>query len=295
MDSNEYVSEAAVEKVTDQNLLGEIAKTASNGYVRVAVVEKLSDQNLLAEIARTASDGDVREAAFKKLSDQNLLAKIAKTASDGDVRSAAVGKLRDQTVFSEIAKTDTDGDFRVAAVNELRDPTLLAEMAKTASDGDVRGAAVGKLTDQTLIAEIANTDGDDAVRIAAVKRLDRMAYLQAEVDSLLHVLETGTDKDRLEAGRRLTGMMWREAAQVVSSEALRGIVKLNLSIRQVRFESVMDKGVSVFVDTGNPDDHYVYYPPTEIYKEEIVTYESFSWLKQMAGDELKRRKDSGSS
>jgi len=149
---------------------------------------------------------------------------------------------------------------------------------------------VRKLQDQRLLADIAHADRDASVREAARETLARIVGLPAEVDALLTVLETGTDSARLQAGYRLTDVM-REAAPHVSSDVLQRIERLDLSLRIVHFETVQEKGVVVWVDTGHDDDHHRYYEG-KTYEKEIVTYETFSSLKARAKDELKRRKES---
>ena len=72
------VRREAVEKLTDQNLLAEIAKSDKDSVVRIIAVEKLTDQNLLAEIAKNDKDFDVRRGAVEKLTDQNLLAEVTR-------------------------------------------------------------------------------------------------------------------------------------------------------------------------------------------------------------------------
>jgi hypothetical protein len=59
----------------------------------MAAVEKLTDQPLLADIAKYDIDRIVREAAIKKLTNQSVLADIGKTDSNSDVRIVAARKL----------------------------------------------------------------------------------------------------------------------------------------------------------------------------------------------------------
>jgi hypothetical protein len=169
--------ERAVEELTDQTLLTEIAKNDEDARVRTAAVNNpnLTDQILLAEIVKDSVGSDVREAAVEKLADQSLLAGIAKNDEDARVRRAAVNnpRLSDQTLLAEIARTSAAGDVRQAAVERLTDQTLLCKIAEDDKDGRVRAAAVknSNLTDQILFARIAKYGRDGDLRKAAVERL----------------------------------------------------------------------------------------------------------------------------
>jgi len=72
----------------------------SDFHVRRAAVEKLTDQALLAEIARNDKDSWVREVAVNKMSDEVLLRELAQNSSDIYVRKNALKKIGDKTLFS---------------------------------------------------------------------------------------------------------------------------------------------------------------------------------------------------
>ena len=70
--------------------------------IRKAAVEKITDQALLGKIVYEDKDKAVREAAFLRLTDQTLLKKIA-TEPDADVpRASAVFRLTDHEVLESI-------------------------------------------------------------------------------------------------------------------------------------------------------------------------------------------------
>jgi hypothetical protein len=200
----------AVERLTDQALLADIART-DHRDARWKAVERLTDQTLLADLARTGSDSSVRLEAAKKLIDETLLADLAKTGSDGDVRQEAVKKLTDQALLADIARTDSYVKARLWAVHTLTDDQqpILADIARMDSDSSVRWVAVRRLTDQALLAVIARKDGDSSVREMAVKSLTDQALLA-------DIARTDSDgKVRVVAAERImklcgqTGHTWR--------------------------------------------------------------------------------------
>ena len=62
----------------------------SESHVRKEAVEGLTDQRILAQMARTDDDEEVRRAAVYKLTDQNVIGDIARNDINSDVRAAAV-------------------------------------------------------------------------------------------------------------------------------------------------------------------------------------------------------------
>jgi hypothetical protein len=59
----------ALARISDQGLLGGLARTAKAAWVRIPAVGKLLDVNRLAAIARTDADADVRRAALARIAE----------------------------------------------------------------------------------------------------------------------------------------------------------------------------------------------------------------------------------
>ena len=176
-DKRWFVRREAVEKLTDQTLLAKIAVRDEDRSVRRSAVVKLTDQVSLAKIAVEEKDRDVRYAAVKKLTDQVILAKIAVEEKDRDIRHTAVVKLTDQVSLAKIAVEEKDRDVRYAAVKKLTDQVILAKIAVEEKDRDIRHTAVKKLTDQTLLAKISVEDWERDIRREAVEKLTDQTLL----------------------------------------------------------------------------------------------------------------------
>ena len=99
---SEYGSRAmeAVKKMTDEAKLVRAAKEARCWAARKAAVDKLTNQDVLADIAKNDSDSDVRKAAVenKYLIDQSVMADIAKNDRDNNVSMAAIERITDQEI-----------------------------------------------------------------------------------------------------------------------------------------------------------------------------------------------------
>jgi len=74
--SNWKVREAAIEKLTDQNVLIDIAKNDEDYNVRTAAIEKITDQNVIIDVAKTDKNDKVRTAARNKISDEQIALKL---------------------------------------------------------------------------------------------------------------------------------------------------------------------------------------------------------------------------
>jgi hypothetical protein len=167
----------AIELLTDQMVLADIAKMDVITVARANATAKLTDAAILAEIARTDKAAEVRQAALDKVTDQVVLAEVAKADCNWSLRLAAVKKLANETILGAIAKTDASGDVRNAALAKITQQSLLAEIAKNAAEAPARRAATERLSDQAALGQIAKQDGDVSVRRAAIQRLTDQAAL----------------------------------------------------------------------------------------------------------------------
>jgi hypothetical protein len=108
----------ALDRITDQRVLAEIATGPADEVRREQAVAKLTDQVLLAKIALEDRNQNVSEYAIRQLSDQELLAKVALGATV-NIRWAAIRKLTDRKVLAKIATTDTHFYVRKCARDRL--------------------------------------------------------------------------------------------------------------------------------------------------------------------------------
>jgi hypothetical protein len=164
---------AAVGRVTDQALLGDIAIEGHDKTVQIAAVRKLNDQTILANVATNVRpmQYEVAIEAIHELSLAPTLAKIAVEHEIWFVRSAAVARIEDQALLAKIAENDSDENVRLAAVMRLTDQTALAKIATTNESNRMRLRAVEKLDDQAVLARIVAVDKDQWVVFAAESKL----------------------------------------------------------------------------------------------------------------------------
>jgi hypothetical protein len=168
----QFQAQEEIEKLTDQDLLAEIATNLRIlGHLdvahiaRIAAAKKLKDralaQAVFADIVTNTLDKNVFEKASEELeglADQALLAKIA-------CGSGFESYDRDEYYWST-------WQLQLGSLEKLTDQTAIARVAKTAFHPKIRRTAVNMLTNQNLLAEIAKNDEESLVREAAIERIN---------------------------------------------------------------------------------------------------------------------------
>jgi hypothetical protein len=176
--SNFKVRCAAIEQISDQTMLINIARNDKDENVRKAAVNKINDQAVLAEITRSDTPF-VGHAAFERIHNQVILNEIAVNAKiKGYVREWAIETINDQTLLSRIAATDSDSSIRCMAVSKIEEEVVLLEIVKSDTDEKVREEAIKKVSDEAFLLETIKTDKSKAVRSAAVRRIDNADLLR---------------------------------------------------------------------------------------------------------------------
>jgi len=139
-------------------------------------VQSLTNQNLIADVAKNNKYAGIRSAALKKLTLQNVLIDIAKNDKDIDVRRNAIGFVTDQSVLADIAKNDKQSGAREATIYHLIDQEMLVYIAFNDTDNQNRYAAVSHITDQNILTKLAENSKDEDVREWALEVLRRNNY-----------------------------------------------------------------------------------------------------------------------
>ena len=118
-DPEESVSLLALEKIMDNELLGEISYSSDYINVRKAAVRKITDEEELKYLLEMNDfiDNDCLSIAIELLNDNKKLIQIAQNNAYHEVRLAATKKLTDIDVLNSITILD-ENDEVVAAANE---------------------------------------------------------------------------------------------------------------------------------------------------------------------------------
>jgi hypothetical protein len=111
-----------------------IALTTTDCTKGIAAVEYMTDQAVLEQVAQDALCSDVRQSAVEKLTNQNVIAKIAITDSVFSVISKAIDKLSDPTLLAGIAFDKTSW----LAFSRLNNAEILKTMSAERKDKNVQ-------------------------------------------------------------------------------------------------------------------------------------------------------------
>lgn len=93
----------------------------SDPKVRLKAIEEITNQQVLKEVAKNDENWEVRKTATIKITYKTILADIAKNDENSDVRKIATAKLTTKTILNDIAKNDVNSDVRKAAIKRLTD------------------------------------------------------------------------------------------------------------------------------------------------------------------------------
>ena len=130
---------------TEAHILSRIKRLHYDLWLSKKIIDKISDQGAIARIAESSASSSVRKMALDKITDEIFIAGVAK-----NTRLASVF-LAQNTGFFDIDNTDT----ALLAVGRLKNQTFIADVAKnTRTNVRVRQAAVQKITDREPLQEL---------------------------------------------------------------------------------------------------------------------------------------------
>ncbi len=173
-----------------QSALEYIALYSDAGDICLAAVEKLTDQNMLANVAINSVEEDnrgvifrwdVAEAAFNKLADKSQLLRVARSAAPKSIRCQAIRMITDPVALVNFAKNSLIESIRESAVGNphFTDQALLKDFALNDESSDVRQAAVWNITDKKILTEIVNNNANELdIRWIAVNKIHDRALLE---------------------------------------------------------------------------------------------------------------------
>jgi hypothetical protein len=194
----------AIERLSDQTALANVAILAREAGARLDAMGKVSEEALLEKIVVQAQDISVRQDAAGRLTNQAFLAKMAVEEKDDDVRCSAIYHLEDQILLARVALEDKTRDCRLTAIRNMTDQALLAKVAVEDEDENARCNALDKLTNWTLLAKIPLRACGDS---AAMRRVIEATARAKVLASIIATLPPGASNDAVywmveEAGGR---------------------------------------------------------------------------------------------
>jgi len=279
----------AIKNLTNQKLLFDVAINTSLVAQRAAI-EKLTDQSKLAEVAKI--DSNHGSAAVRMLTDHAMIIDVAKNARVATTRWEAIEKLIDQNVLSDIAKnTDVEWIGEMIVNNKLTDQDLLADVAKSAKADKVKRYAVWKLNDQNLLADVAkNTDNWEILFDIADKLTNKCLAQEIYID-----IAKNADKRDIQfraaekiadqnIAEKVFRMLSKSDADWISSKAENKLPesqpklikiakdnKANKYERKEALEILTDKGALIEIATSKDTNKYCYIWHETVFDDHTAT------------------------
>lgn len=151
-DADARVRRAAVSRVDDPAILGEVVRTDPDEEVRAEAVRGLA--GLAMEATDTASAHAVL-AQLVELGRAREIATAAKSASNAAVRGVAVDLLDDTKLLGSVSRHAADSATRLRALERLTDREEIAAVAIKSEHTDAAVAALERVADQDALQAIA--------------------------------------------------------------------------------------------------------------------------------------------
>ena len=234
-DAEARVRRAAVTRIDDVTLLGEIARTDPDEDVRVEAVRGLAGiaaeadnvsqaldavRALLALgrmreivlVARDSSSGEVRAAVVDLVEDQKALGSLTRQVADSATRLRALARITDPTELLNVAAKTEHTDAAVAALERVQDADALAAIAQRARN---KVAARRARTRLRLLEDAAQPASDTSHRMSAEDRA-RATDLLHRVEALVAI----ADPDEASTGLSAARLAWAELQADVEVEPM---------------------------------------------------------------------------
>jgi hypothetical protein len=153
-----------------------LAREDTEARVRRAAVTRLSDIAVLGDIGRTDPDEDVRAEAIRGLAGLAAEADEVDRAADAVRHQIALGRFKEVVIA---ARENPDPQIRSVVVDLIEDPKSLGAISRHAQDGATRLRALGRLHDAEEILNVAIKSEHTDVAVSALDRVEGSEPLSA--------------------------------------------------------------------------------------------------------------------
>jgi len=177
----------------DDPSLAEFAQQDAEPNIRCAAVERLTDLQLLQRISQTDSSLPVKEAAAARF--RALLAGMTTPPSPLQERLSKLPSL-DTELITYLAHHAKEAELRLAALERIEDETFLAQAAINDHTASVRLAALARVHQAAALEDIAQHSRNRDKRVYRTAR-ERLATIRAEQQRAERVLTLCQEMENL--------------------------------------------------------------------------------------------------
>jgi hypothetical protein len=165
-------------------VLRALAREDAEARVRRAAVIRLDDIAILGEVSKTDPDVDVRNEATRQLTGIGVETRDPVKAVDAARQLIEGGRVKDVAV---IARDNTHVEVRSAIVDLIDDAKALGSVARHARDAATRARALARLQDSEELLAVALKAEHTDVAVAALERV-------GDTDGLSAIAQRGRNK-----------------------------------------------------------------------------------------------------
>ena len=171
--SREYGDEAAriaaVKRITNKNLLAEIAMQADSAQKigrgksmdtvkeGVVAVERIDDEKVFTSLAKAAKSQDVRLAAFRRIKNRAAYLDVACYATDTALSRLALSKVSSEDDYAYIAINATHFDVGVSAYEKIQDQQRLLAIALKSKNPQIVMNSLSRVADKAKLVPVVFT------------------------------------------------------------------------------------------------------------------------------------------
>ncbi|MBM3820136.1 MAG: DUF349 domain-containing protein [Acidimicrobiia bacterium] len=152
----------------DLGALHTLAREDAEARVRRAAVSRIDEVPVLGDIARTDPDEDVKSEAVRGLAGIAAEADDASQAIDAVKQLVALGRLREIVL---VARDSSSAEVRAGVVDLLEDQKALGSVSRHAPDGSTRLRALARLADGEEVLTVALKAEHTDAAVAALERI----------------------------------------------------------------------------------------------------------------------------
>ena len=186
----------------EADTLHTLAREDAEARVRRAAVTRIDEAVVLGEIARTDPDEDVRAEALRGLAGVAAEADDPKQAVNAVRQLMALGRTKEIVL---VARDSSSADVRASVVDLLEDQKSLAAISRQAQDSSTRLRALARLLDGDEVLNVALKAEHTDAAVAALERI-------ADAESLTAISQRARNKVAVRRARAKLRLM-EEAAR----------------------------------------------------------------------------------
>lgn len=148
-------SDASVRRNAEYELVRQSYKNGSQKD-RLAAIERVTDQELLFALAKQAKDSTAKEgaAAVAKVTDNARVLQVATESAVAEVGNAALAKVTDVAAYENLARNAKTASVRQTAYEKISDQQKLLAIALATKDKAVKLSAIKRVADKEKLLPI---------------------------------------------------------------------------------------------------------------------------------------------